>query len=73
MPQSQSQTTNNPMNFIQGAANSFLGMKNQVQGSSPAVGATQKITIDYPKEYDLLHKKQITKQQNHYLYSKDSV
>jgi hypothetical protein len=46
------------MNFIQGAANSFLGMKNQAQ-STPA--GLQKITIDYPKEYDLLHKKQITK------------
>jgi|TARA_B110001450_G_scaffold165778_1_gene154544 hypothetical protein len=45
------------MNFIAGAANSFLGMKNQAQVSS----GTQKITIDYPKEYDLLHKKQITK------------
>jgi hypothetical protein len=39
------------MNFIQGAANSFLGVKNQ---GNPG---TQKITIDYPKEYDLLHKK----------------
>jgi len=46
------------MNFIAGAANSFLGMKNQAVAST---GPTQKITIDYPKEYDLLHKKQITK------------
>ena len=45
------------MNFIQGAANSFLGMKNN-QGTNLS---TQKITIDYPKEFDLLHKKQINK------------
>jgi|TARA_B110001469_G_C9611909_1_gene304426 hypothetical protein len=57
LPQNPSANTN-PMNFIAGAANSFLGMKNQAVAST---GPTQKITIDYPKEYDLLHKKQITK------------
>ena len=31
------------------------------------------ITQEYPKEQDLLHKKTPVKQQNHYIYQKDTI
>jgi hypothetical protein len=48
---------------MNGATN-FLGTGNQ---------QTLAIVIDYPKELDLLHKKTIPKQQNHYIWHKDTI
>ena len=31
------------------------------------------ITQEYPKEQDLMHKKTPVKQQNHYIYQKDTI
>ena len=66
-----SQQTNgqkSPLSFVCGGGGA--GLQNATKG---APAAMMSITQEYPEEQDLLHKQKILKQQNHYIYQKDTI